>query len=186
MKTTSATFALLVTLVVASYLPAQEPTAEYVTPQKEHEWLKQFEGEWVTDAKATFGPGQEPVECNGTMKSRMLGQFWVVSEVESGVQGMSINAIQTIGYDPQKKKYVGTWVDSMMNHLWKYEGTIDEATKTLTLEAEGPNFMLAGKMSTFRDSYQFKSADHIVATSSIQGEDGEWITFMTGNYRRKK
>jgi hypothetical protein len=124
----------------------------------------------------------------------MLGEFWVVSEYrgdwvvsenrgETG--GTSMTAIQTIGYDPEKKKYVGTWVDSMTTFIWKYEGTVDESGKTLTLEAEGPNFMAAGKLAKFRDAYEFKSKDHIVATSSMQGEDGKWVTFMTGNLRRK-
>lgn len=96
-----------------------------------------------------------------------------------------MSGIQTIGYDPAKKKYIGTWVDSMMNHLWRYEGTVDGLGKTLTLEAEGPNFMGDGKMATFRDVYEFKSADHIAVSSMMLQQEGQWITFMTGDFRRK-
>ena len=31
--------------------------------------------------------------------------------------GTTMTAIQTIGYDPEKKKYVGTWVDSTTTYL---------------------------------------------------------------------
>jgi hypothetical protein len=115
----------------------------------------------------------------------MLGGFWLVTESEADMMGMTINSIQTIGYDTAKQKYVGTWVDSMMNYMWQYEGTVDAGGKKLTLEAEGPNFLAEGKTTKFRDAYEFKSPDHIVVTSSMLGDDGNWIDFMTGNLRRK-
>ena len=46
--------------------------------------------------------------------------------------------------------------------------------------------MAAGKLTKFRDAYEFKSADQIISTSSMQTEDGQWITFMTGTMQRKK
>lgn len=184
MKTSIVT-GLFVTLFAASVLVAQE-LPKFPPAQKEHAWLQQFVGEWEAESEAAMGPGQPPMKCKGTTSSRMLGDFWVVSESKSDMLGKSITAIQTIGFDPQSKKYVGTWVDSMMNHLWKYEGTVDSTGKILTLEAEGPNFMQADKLAKFRDAYEFKSKDHIVATSSMLGDDGKWVTFMTGNIRRKK
>jgi hypothetical protein len=173
-----------VVLVAVSTLPAQAPP-KFPGPEQQHEWLRQFVGEWESEAEGTAGPGQPAMKCKGTMRSRMLGGFWVISETNAEMMGTTMNAIQTIGYDPAKKKYVGTWVDSMMNHLWKYEGTVDATGKTLTLEAEGPNFFAEGKVTKFRDAYEFKSKDHIIATSSMLGDDGKWITFMTGNARRK-
>lgn len=133
-----------------------------------------------------MGPDEPPMKCSATMTTRMLGGFWVINETEGDIMGMRFNAIQTIGYDTTTKKYVGTWIDSMMNYMWRYEGTVDEAGKMLTLEAVGPNFMVEGKEAKFRDAYEFKSADHIIATSSMLGEDDKWVTFMTGHIRRKK
>jgi hypothetical protein len=131
------------------------------------------------------GPDGEGFKCKGTMKSRMLGGLWAVNESKGESMGMTVNGIQTIGFDATKKKYIGTWVDNCFNHLWKYEGSVDSTGKILNLDAEGPNFTEPGKMAKFRDSYEFKSKDHIVATSSMQGPDGKWITFMNGTMRRK-
>ena len=155
-------------------------------PEKEHEVLKQFLGEWNTVSEASAGPDQPAMKCEGTIKSKMLGGLWVINEMEADMFGTPFKGIQTVGYDAKSKKYVGTWVDSMMNHMWKYEGTYEEATKTLTLEAEGPNFAEAGKTAMFRDIYQFKSKDEVAISSQMQGADGKWNTFMTGTAKRKK
>jgi hypothetical protein len=164
---------------------AQEVPA-FPQPTKEHEFLQQFVGEWETEAEASMGPGQPPIKCKGKASSRMLGGFWLINESQGDMMGMTVNAVQTIGYDPEKKKYVGTWVDSMVNYMWKYEGEVDSTGKTLVLEAEGPNFMTGGKTTKFRDAYEFKSKDHIEATSSMLGDDGKWVQFMVGQMRRKK
>lgn len=162
-----------------------QPAPEFSTPVKEHEWLKRFEGEWESTSSAEFAPNQPPIMGTCQVSYRMLGGFWVISETEGEMQGTKFSAIQTIGYDPARKKYVGTWVDTMMNHLWKYEGFVDESGKKLVLEAEGPDMTTPGKTALYRDTYEFKSADHIQAQSLMQGPDGKWITFMTGQVKRK-
>lgn len=154
-------------------------------PENEHQWLEKFVGEWTTHSKASMGPDQPEMECSGTISSRRLGKLWVLNEMKGSLGDFEMHGVQTIGYDPQKKKYVGTWVDSMVNHLWHYEGTVDESGRKLTLEAEGPNHTAGGKLTKFRDAYEFASDDRIIITASMQSEDGEWITFMTGEATRK-
>ena len=178
---TGVSFALVMVCSAKAQHPPQLPQ-----PTKEHELLKKFVGEWESTAEAVAGPNMPAMTCKGRTSARMLGGFWVVIEGQSDMMGMKIDAVQTIGYDPQKKKYIGTWVDSMFNHKWDYSGTVDAAGKKLTLEAEGPNFMAEGKTAKFRDTYEFKSPDHIEATSSMLGEDGKWVQFMTGQIKRKK
>ena len=181
-RTSVATF---VSLVMVSVLCAQE-TPQFQQPTKEHQWLQQFVGEWESTSEVSMGPDLPAMTCKGTSNYRMLGGFWLINETQGDMMGTKIDAIQTIGYDTETKKYVGTWVDSMLNHLWNYEGSVDAAGTKLILEAEGPNFMAAGKLAKFRDSYEFKSPDHIEATSSMLGEEGKWVQFMTGQLRRKK
>ena len=40
---------------------------------------------------------------------------------------MCNGAGSTLGYDPAKKKYVGTFIASVMTHLWIYSGSLDAA-----------------------------------------------------------
>ncbi len=157
-------------------------------PGSEHKWLQQFEGEWTTTMNPVgpaAGNADSQEEPNGKMSSKMLGGFWMVNNFELDMGGTTMHAIQTIGYDTEKKKYIGTWVDSMMNHMWHYEGVVEASGKKILLEADGPNIMGGEGMARFRDSYEFKSADHIILTSETLSE-GKWTTFMTMDIRRKK
>jgi hypothetical protein len=160
---------------------AQQPSVA----TKEHQWLKQFVGEWQSSSKA-HGPGMPDMEGKGTMKARMLGELWTVIDYQADFGGMNMTAVQTIGYDAEKKKYVGSWVDSFQNILWTYDGTVDASGKKITLEAEGPNMMEPGKRTKFRDEYEFVSPEKMTITSSMLGSDGNWVTFMSGEAQRKK
>ena len=91
----------------------------------------------------------------------------------------------TLGYDPDKKKYVGTWFDSMSSYLWQYQGTVDASGKTLTLETEGPSHDMPGQIVKDRETTEIKSKDHKVFTS-VRQKDGKWVTGLTINYRRRK
>jgi hypothetical protein len=155
-------------------------------PEQEHEWLQQLAGEWDADAEAFMEPGKPPMKCKGTESIRSIGGFWIVAETKSTMMGMPFTGCLTIGYDPQKERYLGTWIDSMTSYLWKYEGTVDSAGKILTLETEGPCPASPGKLIKFKEVLEIKDKDHKRFTSSMQGEDGKWTTIMTINYRRKK
>jgi hypothetical protein len=74
----------------------------------------------------------------------------------------------------------------MMSQLWKYEGTLDASGKKLTLETQGPCPLQPGKTFNFREVIEIKDKDTKVFTSSMQGEDGKWTTFVTVTSKRKK
>lgn len=174
----------LAVLVAASSTATAQDFPEPAKPTKEHVWLKQMVGDWNFDAEANFGPDQK-MKCGGKNEVRSLGDYWVINEGEMTPMGFSMKSVQTIGYDPEKKKFVGTFISSADGKFWQYLGTLDESGKKLTLEADGPN-MLTGKTTKFRDEYEVKSADHIAMSSSMLGDDGKWIEFMTGDMKRIK
>jgi hypothetical protein len=184
MKINFLSMLMLAIFFFSSVVPAQD-TPPIAVPEKEHKWLQQFVGEWAFESAATMSPGQPEIKSKGKMKSRGLGGMWVLNEITMPIPGAEIIGVQTLGYDSAKKKYVGSWVDSMNSHMWTYEGTVDAGGKKITLEADGPNFMTPGKTTKFRDEYEFKSADQVVATSSMLGEDGKWIVFMNGTMTRE-
>ena len=92
----------------------------------------------------------------------------------------------TLGYDPVLKHFVGTFVASVMTHLWVYHGSLDAAGKVLTLDTEGPSFSGDGKMVKYQDIIDFVSDDHRTLSSQGLGADGKWSQFMKAHYRRKK
>jgi Protein of unknown function (DUF1579) len=156
-------------------------------PQKEHQWLQQLIGEWMYEGEATMEPGQPPSKFEGSESVRSLGGLWILAEGRGEMPGCgAATTVLTLGYDPQKQRYVGTWVGSMMTHLWLYDGVLDAAGRVLTLNAEGPHMAAEGKVAQYKDVIEFKSADHRVLTSHMFGEDGKWHGLMWANYRRMK
>jgi hypothetical protein len=117
---------------------------------------------------------------------RSLGGLWILAEGQSQMpDGSPATMIMTLGYDPQRKRFVGTFIGSMMTHLWVYDGGLDAAEKVLSLNTEGPDMAAEGKMATFRDVIEFKSDDHRVLRSHMLGDDGKWREVVTAHYRRK-
>ena len=156
-------------------------------PQKEHLWLRRLVGEWTYEAEAFMGPGRPPTKSQGTETVRSLGGLWVVGEGQGECPGGGpADTVLTIGYDPRTKRFVGTWVGSMMAHLWVYDGSLDEAGRVLTLEAEGPDFATGGKTAKYQDITELRSDDHRVLTSRVLGDDRQWREFMTAHYRRRR
>ena len=154
-------------------------------PQKEHAWFKQLVGEWTMQGEAVMGPDQPPMKSKGVESVSMLGDCWMVAEGEAEMpDGQKGKMIMTLGYDPRKKRYVGTWVGSMMDHMWVYDGEMDAAGTTLTLAAEGPDFTDPTKTTTFHDIISF--ADGVrTLTARFLGPDGQWNEMMKSIYTRK-
>lgn len=166
-------------------LPAALAAQGAPAPAKEHEWLHQLAGEWEADLEVYAGPGQPPLKLKSTDSTRRIGGFWIVSQGEVA-SGMPFARSLTLGYDPQAKKYLGIWVDSNSTHLGKYEGSLDLAGKTLTLEGETPSPFDPSKSVPVREVIEVKGPNQKVTTTFLKGEDGNWMTLVTVNARRKK
>lgn len=155
-------------------------------PQQEHQWLEQLVGEWTYEAEMPATPGHAASKQTGTESVRSLGGLWVLLEGRGEMpDGGPATTLMTLGYDPQRQRFVGTWIGSMMSHLWLYDGELDSAKKVLTLGSEGPSMTDTGKMAKYRDVVEIRSRDHRVLTAHALREDGKWQQFMTVNYRRK-
>ncbi|MGZ4959389.1 MAG: DUF1579 domain-containing protein [Methylomonas sp.] len=154
-------------------------------PQKEHEWLQQLVGEWLYESECEMEPGKPPQKFKGSETVRSLGRLWVLSEIHGEMPGGEMaNMVMTLGYDSLQQRYVGTWVGSMMSHLWVYVGTLDTTDNVLSLYTEGPSCSADGKLVRYMDTIQIKNGDQQIRTSHLLGEDGEWHAFLTADYRR--
>jgi hypothetical protein len=155
---------------------------------KQHQWLQKLVGEWTFEGGGIAEPGQaEPKKFTGTERVRSLGGLWVLAESEGQMpDGGPATTLMTLGFDPQKQRFIGTWVGSMMTALWVYNGTLDASERVLTLETEGPDMRETSKVTKYRDIIELRSDDYRVMTSETPGEDGQWHRFMLMEYRRTK
>lgn len=156
-------------------------------PQKEHQWLEKLVGEWTSEMDCHPGPDQPATKMAVTEIVRSIGGLWVQCEGRGEMPGgPPMVTIMTLGYDPAKKRYLGTFIGSMMTHMWVYDGQLDASGKLLTLDTEGPSFTAENKMVKYQDMIEWHSDDHRTLSSQTLGEDGKWQHFMTAHYRRKK
>lgn len=154
-------------------------------PQKQHHWLQKLVGDWTYESDCSMGPDKPHEQFKGSESVRSLGGLWVLCEGQGEMPGGgAARMLMTLGYNPQTQRFVGTWVGSMMTHLWVYDGELDAAERVLTLNAVGPAFNATGKMVKYKDVIELKSDDHRVLSSHSLGDDGQWREFMTANYRR--
>lgn len=154
-------------------------------PRKEHKWLDRLIGDWTFEAECVMGPDQPAMKMTGSETVRSLGGLWVIAEGRGEMpDGNEGNTILTIGFDTRRNSYVGSWVGSMMDTLWHYDGSMDSAEKVLTLEAEGPMMQGDGK-AKYRDVIEVIDDNHRKMASYLQGEDGAWTLFMTAHYTRR-
>lgn len=161
-----------------------EEACKPIEPGKEHKLLERLLGEWTFEADC-MGPDGESNKSTGRESFKSMRGVWFVGEGESQMGEMTGDTMMTLGYNPETKRYLGTWVGSMMAHMWIYDGEMSADEKVLTLNAVGPNFTTPGKTSNYQDIIEFVSDDHRILRSQVQGEDGKWTAFMKADYRRK-
>lgn len=155
-------------------------------PQAQHRWLHQLLGDWTSTSACDGGPGEAGEQSVGAEHGRALGDLWVVLEGTGTMPGGGEARMQmTLGYDPENNEFLGTWVGSMMTHMWVYRGTLDADQKVLTLETEGPSFKGDGKTARYRDVITLVGANERTLTSFGQQPDGSWNQIMQATYCRK-
>jgi hypothetical protein len=159
----------------------------HAEPQQEHAWLQKLVGEWSFKGDCTMGPDQPAMTSIGLCSVRSLGGFWILAEGQGDMPGGGpMASIITLGYDPARQRFIGTFVASMMTHLWFYDVTLDGGRRVLTLDTEGPSFKGDGGLVKYQDIIEVKGDDHWVLRSRALGDDGAWGPFfMNADYRRK-
>ena len=159
----------------------------FAEPQKEHQWLSRLVGNWTAQMECVMGPDQPPMKSEGKETVRSLAGLWTLGEgTGQSPGGTDVTSIMTLGYDPQRGKYVGSFVASCMTHLWKYEGTLNAEGTVLTLDTEGPSMAGDGSLAKYQDIIEFLSDDHRTLKSQVLQADGSWSQFMTAHYHRVK
>jgi len=150
------------------------------TPGPEHEFLKSEAGTW--DATVEMNTPGGPVSSKGVETNTLgCGGLCLISDFKGEMMpGTTFEGHGVTAYDPAKKKYVGSWTDSMSKGLMTGESTWDPATKTSTGWMEGPD--MTGTVMKVKSVVEHKDADTRVF--SMYGPDG--AVGMTITYKRRK
>lgn len=139
-------------------------------------------GVWDADVVVRF-PGQPESRSRGVSTNRLAhGGRWLVVDyqADSGFAGHGV-----YGWDANKRRYVGTWVDNMRDFLAIAEGTWDPERRAMTYVTtvpRGPD----GQPFTLREVTETVDADTQIFRSYSPTGDGGELEMMTVTYRRRR
>lgn len=151
-------------------------------PTREHQWLQRLVGAWeaelaADDAPQPSGPWHE--------RGSSIGPLWIMLEGRGETpQGHEATTVMTLGYDARRQRFVGTWIGSMMDHLWVYDGELDPAGRILTLETDGPDMNDPSRTRRYRDVIELDGENRRVLRAEVQEPDGSWRQLMDIGFRR--
>src|SRR5438105_14737411 len=165
--------------VAQSAAPGGQPNQQEMMKQmmelsklnENHKLLSSLDGNWNYTIKFWMNPdpNAKPEESKGTAvrKSIMDGRFSIMDVTGKmempGPDGkkkeMTFKGQGTEGYDNVKKKFVGTWIDSMGTGVMMSEGDYDPATKTFTYTGEIE--VMPGMKQKIREVVKLTDKDHM-------------------------
>src|SRR5262245_26139343 len=121
-------FALAV-LLHASLASAQDANAS--------KQMKRDVGTWNVVIKMFGDPSGKPAVSKGTETNVMLGDMWLIGRFKGDIMGSNFEGLRQTGFDPEKKTFVVSWVDSTSPYATRMEGSWDEKTQTMTSTGTG-------------------------------------------------
>jgi hypothetical protein len=144
-------------------------------------------GTWDATIKSWMqGPAEEPSVSKGVETVKLMpGGLWALSEFHGKFGEMDFHGAGQTGYDPAKKKYIGTWVDSMSPTFMTMEGEYDASTQTTTSFAKGVD--PSGKAYDSKMVEVHKDKEHRTMTMYMKSEDtkNEYAKIMEISYVKR-
>jgi hypothetical protein len=170
-------------LLVSTAASAQMPSMP--TPGPEQEVLARDVGTWDATIELNM-PGAPAMTSKLTEVNTMgCGGMCLIGDVNGEVMpGVPFKGHGLTAYDASKKKYVGSWSDSMASGLQVSQGTYDPATKSTTSWMEGPD--ATGATVKTKAVSASIDADHRTMTMFVTGADGKEVQTMKITYTRRK
>ena len=173
--------------VAAAYGPAIAAQEQIPLPKPgpEHDVLKADVGTWDAKVEMTFAPGMQPVVSKGVETNVLgCGGLCLISDFKGDVMpGQPFHGHGFTVWDPAKKKYVGTWTDSMSAGIGLGESSYDASARKATGWMEIPD--PTGKPLKTRMVVEYAADGSRVMTSYMTGPDGKEFMNMKISYTRK-
>ncbi len=169
----------------AAKSPAQSQASQMPPmpkPGPEHDILKKDVGSWDATVEMTEPSGQKTT-AKGTETVSMIG-FWQVSRFKGQMMGQPFEGLATTTWDPTKKRYVGTWIDSMTPGYATVEGELSADGKTMNGTMEGPD--MSGKIVKEKETTEWKpDGTRVFTMYGPKDPSGKEAPVMTIVYHRR-
>ena len=155
-------------------------------PGPQHEVFKMDEGTWDATIEMAGGPGMPAMTSKGVEVNTVgCGGLCLITDFKGEMMpGMTFHGHGIGTWDALKKKYVGSWTDSMSQGMAVSEGVWDPAAKKFTGTMEGPD--MTGKVVKSRSVGEYKPDGTRVMTMYAPGPDGKEMQVMRITYKRRQ
>ena len=155
-------------------------------PGPEHAVFKEDAGTWDAVVETFMQPGGSPMTSKG-IETNVIGcaGLCLVTDFKSEMMpGMQFEGHGIATWDPAKKRYVGSWTDSMSTGMALSEGTWDPEKRTMTGWMEGPD--LTGKMTRTKTVGEYTPDGRRIFTAYGPAQNGKEPVQMRITYTRRK
>ena len=181
----SVRFAVLLVVGGAAMAAAQQQMPPMPKPGPEHDILNMDAGTWEAVVEVTPAPGAPVMKSTGVEVSTMgCGGLCLITDFKGEMMGTPFLGHGVTTWDPAKKKYVGSWTDSMSTGLSIGESTYDPATKKWSGWMEGPD--MTGKVMKSRPSSSGRTPRRASSRCIAAGPDGKEMEGMKITYTKRK
>ncbi len=152
-------------------------------PSAEHTFIQKHIGVWDVKCRFFMAPDAPPVESNAVDTVTGIGAFWNVGRFEADFMGMPFVGASQLGFLPEEKCYVSTWIDAMSTFLFVLKGNFDASGKVLNLQGMAPN-PADGAMVPQRVEHEFIDDNNQKMRMFMTLEHGEVKSFEMDYTRR--
>jgi len=164
----------------------QKMYEEAAKPGAPHAMIAKGAGQWNCTIKAWMDPSAEPMTSKGTEQSEMIfGGRYLRSHFQGTMMDRPYEGMGTLGYDNAKKKYVGTWFDSMGTGIMAFEGDYNEQSKEMVCHGSYVD-PLSGKETHTKLVTRFVSDDEHLFEMWGPDPTGRDVKWMEITYKRAK
>ncbi|HEX3578121.1 MAG TPA: DUF1579 domain-containing protein [Thermoanaerobaculia bacterium] len=162
-----------------------EAMMKAATPGDAHKKLNGMAGTFTADVKMWMAPGAPPTAGSGVAEnSWALGGRFLQQNFTGTFMGMPFSGVGYTGYDNIKKKYIGSWMDSMSTSMMVSTGTANADGKSYTFTSTMDDPM-TGKSAPVKETVTVVDADHHTLEMWGPGPDGKMFKMMEIAYTRK-
>ena len=173
------TITCVLLLMLSSFVTAQDYPMK---PNDEHSRLMATVGVW--DAEISMATPDGNTASTGVENVKKLGELWTVADFEYEFMGVPVQGHGTMGYDPAKKKYIGTWVESGSPFISTLEGEYDEEKNAIVYKMQGKD--PEGNDAEYRIITAAQDDTHRSFELHAKIGEDEYMKVLTINYTKRE